>query len=82
MAPMPTPTPGILNGDAPSPEALEAARRAVQSLASPPGDLALTDRLNELLDGGSTAPLGRIALALAAVAFAVALRHYRRRAPR
>ena len=74
------PTPGLLDGEPPTPEALEAARRAIQSLAT--GDTALTDRLNELLDGGSTAPLGRIALALAAVAFAVALRHYRRRAPR
>ena len=76
------PTPGILDGAAPTPEALEAARRAVQSLASPPGDFTLTDRLNDLLDGApATAPSAWIALALAALAFGLALRHYRR-APR
>ena len=78
------PTPGILNGAPATPEALDAARRAIQSLATAPGDTTLTDRLNELLDGatGSTAPLGWIALALAALALGLALRHYRRRAPR
>ena len=74
------PTPGILNGDAPTPEALEAARIAIRELAT--GDTGLTDRLNELLDGGSTAPLGWIALALAALVFGLALRHSRRKAPR
>ena len=78
------PTPGILGGEPPTPEALEAARRAIRELATPPGDFALTDRLDALLDGatGSTAPIAWIALALAALVFGLALRHYRRKAPR
>ena len=79
------PTPGLLDGEPPTPEALEAARRAIRELATAPGDTGLTDRLDALLDGaatGSTAPLAWIALALAAAAFAAAFHFYRRKAAR
>ena len=83
MAPTPTPTPGILNAEPPTPESLEAARIAIRERATGSGDFTLTNRLNELLDGTpATAPLGWIALALAAAFFGLALRHYHRRAPR
>ena len=75
------PTPGILDGAPPTPESLEAARIAIRELAT--GDTGLTNHLNELLDGTpAAAPLAWIALALAALAFGLALRHYRRKAPR